>query len=59
MYQDLHEKAKEMHAYKFCNTGRPLYLETNAYGISLGTRVLWVRDGMNCWHDEISDNAIL
>ena len=38
---------------------RPLYQETNTSGICLGDRVLQVRDGMNCGHDEIPDYAML
>ena len=38
---------------------RPPYLEMNTFGISLGARLLHVRDGLNCGHDETLDNAIL
>ena len=38
---------------------RPLYLETSASGVHLGTRLLQVRDDMNCGHDEMPDNETL
>ena len=44
---------------KFYDAARPLYLETDASRISLGVRLLQVRDDMNCGHDEIPDSAIL
>ena len=44
---------------KFYNVAKPLYIESNASGISLGTKLLQIRDGMNCGCDEILDNAIL
>ena len=44
---------------EFYDVGRPQYLETNAYGISLGARLLQVRGGMNCGHDDISCNHIM
>ena len=37
----------------------PLYLETDTSGICLGAKLLQVREGMNCGHDKIPDNAIL
>ena len=52
-YQDLHEKAKKTivkrdESIKFYDTPMQLYLETKAYRISLGARLLQVRHGMNC-----------
>ena len=44
---------------KFYDAARPLYLENNAFGIGLGAGLLLVRNGMNCGHDEIPDNAVL
>ena len=44
---------------KFYDAARPLYLETDASGVWLGTRLLKVRDGVNCRHDEVQDNAAL
>ena len=38
---------------------RPLYLETDASGISCGAILVYVRDGMNCSHDQVMDHAIL
>ena len=38
---------------------RLLYLGTETSNISLGARLLQIRDGMTCGHDEIPDNAIL
>ena len=63
MYQALYEKAKMIVKRYSCMTfydaTRPLYLETKASINSLGTGLLQVRDGMNCSHDEVSNNAIL
>ena len=44
---------------EFYDTARPLYLEIDASGVSLGARLLKVRDGMNYGHDEVPDNATL
>ena len=35
----------------------PLHLETNASDVDLGTRLLQVRDGMNCGCDEVPDTT--
>ena len=63
MYQDLYNKTKKMvkkdACMKFYNVARPLYLETDTSSISLGARLLEVRNDMNCGCDEIPDNAIL
>ena len=63
MYQNLYDRAKKIvrkdACMKFYDVARPLYLETNASSISIGTGLLQVKDGMNCWHDEVLDNAIL
>ena len=62
-YQDLYKKVKTTvkrdTCIKFYNVAGPLYLETDASSISLGARVLQVRDGMNFGNDKISDNSIL
>ena len=42
---------------KFYDTSRPLYLETDASDVSIGDRLLQLREGMNCGHDEVPDNA--
>ena len=44
---------------KFYEVVGPPYLETNAFSIGLGARLLQVSNGMNCGHDKIPDNAIL
>ena len=63
MYKDLYDKAQKIiktdKCMKCCNISRCLYLETGALGVSLGARLVQVRAGMNCGHDEISDNATL
>ena len=41
MYQVLNDRAKKI-------VVRPLYLENDASGISLGSRLLQVKGGMNC-----------
>ena len=38
---------KEDACMKFYNKTRPLYLETDIYGVGLGARLLQIRDGMN------------
>ena len=43
----------------FYDASRPLYMETDVLGVNLGVRLLQVRDGMNCGHDEVPDNATL
>ena len=63
MYQDIHQKAqiitKRDACMKFYDVARPLYLEIDTLGIGLGARLLQARDGMNCGHDKIPDNALL
>ena len=44
---------------KFYDRARPLYLETDASGISCGAGLLHVRDGMNCGCDGTPNNTIL
>ena len=48
-----------MHALKFYDRTRLLYLETDSSGMSLGAGLLQARESMNCRCDEISDNVIL
>ena len=63
MYQDLYERAKKIIkkdvCMKFYDASRPLYCETHALGVTLGTGLLQVRDVMNCGHDKVPDNATL
>ena len=44
---------------KLYNTSKPLYLETDTAGISLGAGHLQVRDGMNCGWGKVLDNTAL
>ena len=44
---------------KFYDASRPPHLETDASGVRLRARLLQIRDGMNCGHDEIPDNTML
>ena len=44
---------------KFYDTSRPLYLETDASGFGLGTRLLQMKDSMNGGHDEVPHNVTL
>ena len=63
IYQNLYDRAKKIIkkdiCTKFYDTSRPLYLETDASDVDLGAGLLQVRDGMNCGHDEVPDNAKL
>ena len=63
MHQDLYEKAKTIVKRQTCmkiyDAARPLHLENDAFGISLAAGLLQVRDGIDCGHDEASDNVIL
>ena len=53
------ENSQENGSIQFYNVARLLYLETGTSSISLGARLLQVRNGMNCGCDTIPDNAIL
>ena len=44
---------------KFYDETKPLYLETDAFGIGIGTALLWTRDGVTCPRDMEPDNTIL
>ena len=44
---------------KFYDASKPLYLETGASGVNLGTGLLKARDGMNYGCDDVPDNATL
>ena len=44
---------------KFYDETKPLYLETNASGIGLGTALLQIRDGAACPRNIVPDNTIL
>ena len=62
-YQQLFDKAKllikvEM-CMKFYDDTRPLYLETDAFGIGLGTALLQLRDNTNCPKETAPDNNML
>ena len=61
MYQGIYNKAKYLFrqyiCMKFYGALKPLNLETDS--VNLGAGLLQVRDGMNCGHDEIPENAIL
>ena len=63
MYQDLYNKAKIIVYKGVCmkcyGAARPLYLKTDASGVSLGAGLLQVQYGMNCGVDEVPDNATL
>ena len=50
---------KKDECIKFYDTSSPIYLDTDASGVSLGVRLLLVIEGMNGWHDEVPDNATL
>ena len=44
---------------KFFKKTKPQYLETDAFGIGLGTALLQTRKGMTCSKDAAPDNTIL
>ena len=44
---------------KFYDDTKPLYLETDASGVSLGAALLQLRDNTNCPKDTAPDNTIL
>ena len=44
---------------EFYDVSRPLYLETDASGVSLRLRLLQIMDGMKCMYDKVSHNATL
>ena len=62
-YQDLYNKAKKIvmkdACMKFHDATRPLCLETDVSGVSLGARLLQVRDGMNYGCNAVPDNATM
>ena len=62
-YQQRFKKAKmlikvEM-CMKFYDDNKPLYLETDASGISLGAALLQLRDDTSCQTHMVPDNTIL
>ena len=63
MYEELYDKAKNIikqdACMKFYDASKPLYLETDASSIGLGTGLLQVRDCMNCRLDEALNNTAL
>ena len=62
-YQGLYIKAKSLIQKDVCmklyNETKPLYLETDASGIGLGTALLQTRDGTTFSKDAAPDNTIL
>ena len=62
-YQQLFDKAKSLikleMCMKFYDDTKPLYLETDVSGISLGAALLQPRDNTNCPKDTVPDNTIL
>ena len=52
------EPHKKMHAWHFMMK-KPLYLKTDALGVSLAAGLLQVREGMSCFKNTIPDSAIL
>ena len=63
MNQDLYDKIKKTikkETYmKYYDASDPLYLETDASGVSLGAGLLKEGDGMNCESNKVLDNAPL
>ena len=44
---------------KFYDDSKPLYLETYASGVGLGTGLLQTHEGTTCQKDTVPDNTIL
>ena len=62
-YQSLFNKAKLLIKSNMCmrfyNDTKPLYLETDASGVSLGAALLQTWEGTTCQKDTVPDNTIL
>ena len=62
-YQQLFAKAKSLIKVDVCmnfyNDTKPLYLETDASGISLGAALLQLHDSTTCQKGMAPDNTIL
>ena len=62
-YQKSFDKARaiieEDASMKFYDEIRPVYLETDSYGVELETVLLQIRNGMNCPQDEAPYSSIL
>ena len=54
-----HSQERCLHEIFIMHLSRPLYLESDASGVSLGDRLSWVRDGLNCGCDKVPDNETL
>ena len=59
MYDKTKSLIKADVCMKFYNETKPLYLETDASGIGLGTTLLQTRDDTTCLKDIGLDNTIL
>ena len=61
--QDLYNRGKKVvkkDAFSKCyDTSRPQYLETDTSDVCLAAELLQIRDGMNCGHGKLPDNATL
>ena len=62
-YQEVCKKSKllvkEDMYMKHYNVRKPLFLETDASRLSLGTALLQVSDGLSCGYDKVPGNAML
>ena len=62
-HQQLFVKAKSLIkadiCMKFYDDTKPLYLETDASGVGLGTALLQLHDNTTCQKDMVLDNTIL
>ena len=57
-FRSVPEDNQEGNIYENYDPSIPLYLETDASGVGLGARLLLVKNGMSCGHDEMPDNAM-
>ena len=62
-YQEIYKRAKllvkEDTCMRYYDVRKPLYLETDASGVSMGIVLVKVRDNLNCRCDKVPDNVMI